>query len=156
MRNGTSAMVGSALAGAAGISVVGALVWSFGMYWEPVPSPLPGRIIKTLTVPRGGLMVVGSARVAGNKCLGWIYRQIIDAHDDLIFYETEFRPPTQIPLPVNSVRRFPIPAYASLGTAHYDVTIQWSCNFVQRMFPVFEVLPTLDFEIVDSPKVQKK
>lgn len=138
------------------LSIAGLVAWGAWALDEPVPQPLPDRRIITPEVQRGDFMIVGAARVAGTECRGWIYRQIIDAHDDLIYYETEFRPPTQLPLPPSSVRRFPIPMYAALGTAHYDVTIQWSCNVLQRIFPVYAALPTLDFEIVDKPKEAKK
>ncbi len=138
------------------LSLLGLLAWAKWAIDEPVPQPLPDRKIVTPQVKRGEFMIVGAARVAGTECSGWIYRQITDAHDDLVFYETEFRPPTETPLPATSVRRFLIPMYAALGTAHYDVTIQWSCNPLQRAFPVYEVLPTLTFEIVDNPKVSKK
>lgn len=138
------------------LSIAGLFMWAKWAIDEPVPQPLPDRRIITPQVKRGEFMIVGAARVAGNECSGWIYRQITDAHDDLVFYETEFRPPTETPLPPTSVRRFLIPMYAVPGIAHYDVTIQWTCNLLQRAFPSIEVLPTLTFEIVDNPKAAKK
>lgn len=130
-------------------AIIGLGLWVYWATTEPLPQPLPGRNILTGDVKRGDFMIVGAARVAGSGCYGWIYRQITDSKDDLVYYETEFRPPTQSPLPPSSIRRLPIPKYASLGEAHYNVSIQWTCNLLQRLFPVYQHLPELTFNIVE-------
>lgn len=137
------------------LSLLGLIGWALWAYDEPVPGPQPGRRIITPEVRRGEFLIVGAARVANSECQGWIYRQVTDANDDLIISETDFRPPALQPLPEKSVRRLLIPTYAALGEAHYDVTIQWSCNLLQRLFPVTEALPSLTFKIIDNPNLPK-
>lgn len=138
------------------LSMLGLIAWAKWALDEPVPGPQATRKIITPKVQRGDFLVIGAARVANSNCSGWIYRQITDANDDLVLTMTDFRPPTLQPLAATSTRRLLIPTYAAIGPARYDVTIQWTCNLLQRAFPVIETLPTLTFEIVDNPSLPAK
>lgn len=137
------------------LTVAGLVWWGEWAMNEPPPPPNPNRSVLSKTVRRGDFLVVTAARVAGPYCSGWIYRQVTDSSGDLIVSETDFRPTILPPLSNMSIRRIPIPSYASLGTARYDVTIQWSCNLLQRLFPVEQTLQPLAFEIIDNPSLPR-
>jgi hypothetical protein len=99
------------------LSLLGLAGWAWLELDERVPMAQIGRHLDTPVVHRGDYLVVANARVANSHCIGWIYRQITDSNDDLVFSETDFRPPSSLSVSPKSVRRLLIPKFAATGAS---------------------------------------
>ncbi|MGE4245495.1 MAG: hypothetical protein AB7E66_05795 [Parvibaculaceae bacterium] len=115
---------------------------------EAAPLSDAERAPLTPVVQPGGTLIIKNSFTRRKACSAWFHRAIYDSSETLIFSQSEYRPaigPTGFRIP--SIRQITLPAYAKQGQARYEVTVEWSCNWAQRLWPRVVELPPLTFRI---------
>lgn len=132
--------------------IISSVSWFFILYNEPAPTPDLRRRILTPIVRAGDDIKIQNSFIQSNKCFGRFYRSIYDSSGTLIWTQEEPRPPeTNGDGRKRSViRAISIPKSAAPGPAEYKLTIEWTCNIVQRINPHLIQLPTFYFEILPA------
>lgn len=104
-----------------------------------------GRNVQTPQVPPGGVLKIDIDSEIKDGCTAKVFRAIVDSTG----VATEFEPMARNNIPAQVIE-LTVPLGAAPGTAYYRARIEWSCNFVQKVFPYVVNQRPLKFEIVPA------
>lgn len=152
------------------VSIAGTFFIAYSSIYEPPPIIDRNRSIVNPIVERGSDITIKNAYIETKACASNFIREMWslgdpdNPDDDIRFYDMgEYRPGmdfdqdnTRIKRRKFTTRNIRIPWNAPLGKAEYDVTVEWFCNPLQRLYPHVESLPPIEFEIVERGSIKPK
>jgi hypothetical protein len=131
------------------------LLWTVPalMLWWYVENPPfligPDRGLLAKEVMAGGNLKIRINSSTSTRCVGTVYRTIVDDTGRVFTFEPERRPSDS-----SYVVDLAIPPDAKPGQARYQARIDWECNPLQRIWPKVILRPDLEFTILPNPKQQ--
>lgn len=122
------------------------------LWWYVETPPLligPDRGLLAKEVMAGGNLEIRINSATSTRCVGTVYRSIVDDTGRVFTFEPEQRPSVS-----SYVVQLAIPPDAKPGLARYQARIDWECNPLQRVWPKVILRPDLEFTILPNPRQQ--
>lgn len=114
------------------------------------------RTVSTSVVHSGDLAMVTWREERDHACQGTVHRRLIAADNSIIDFEPVEKPARPADIPFTDSFSFKVPVGLKNGPLTYRATVEFHCNWVQRLFGGHqETLPDIVFDYKNGGSVSQ-